>query len=65
MDVNTYIYKVRLEFINGSRYLMDYNNMINVFNAIDEDGDKLCTFKNILVHRNQGISYELQILCDT
>ena len=39
--------------------------MIDVFNAIYEDGYQLCTFKNILVHMNQGISYELQILCDT
>ena len=39
--------------------------MINVFNDIDEDGEQLCTFKNILGHRNQGRSYELQILCDT
>ena len=39
--------------------------MVNVFNAIYEYGDQLCTFKNILVHSNQGISYDLQILCDT
>ena len=51
-DVNTDIYKLTLEFINGSKYLMDYNNMINVFNAIGEHGDQICTFKNILVHRN-------------
>ena len=39
--------------------------MINVFNDRDEDGEQLCTFKNIPVHRNQGRSYELHILCDT
>ena len=39
--------------------------MINVFNVIDEFGDQLRTFKNIILHSNQGISYELQILCDT
>ena len=44
---------------------MDYNNMINVFNDRDEDGEQIFTFNNILVHSNQGISYEPQILCDT
>ena len=44
---------------------MDYNNMINVFNVRDEDVYQLCTFKNILGHRNKGRSYELQILCYT
>ena len=44
---------------------MDYNNTTNVFNARDEDGDQICTFKEILGNKNQGGSYELQILCDT
>ena len=39
--------------------------MINVFNARNEDGNQLCTFKNIPGNRNQGRSYEIQILCDT
>ena len=39
--------------------------MINVFNAVNEDGNQLCTFKNIPGNRNQGRSYEIQILCDT
>ena len=44
---------------------MDYINIINFFNARDEDYDQTCTLKEILGHSNQGISYELQILCDT
>ena len=40
---------------------MDYNNIINAFNARDKYGDQICTLKYILGHRNQGISYELQM----
>ena len=43
---------------------MDYNNIINFFNYRYEYDDHICTLKDILRHRNQGISYELQILCD-
>ena len=43
---------------------MNYNNTINVFNARHEDGYQICTFKDLLGHRDQGRSYELQILCD-
>ena len=44
---------------------MDYSNIINFFNARDEYDDQICTLKNILGHRNQGVSYEPQILCGT
>ena len=37
MDVNNEFDNVTLYFINGSRELVDYNNMINVFNSRDED----------------------------
>ena len=39
MDVNNEFENVNLYFINGSRELVDYNNMINVFNSRDEDDD--------------------------
>ena len=38
--------------------------MVNVINDEDEDGKNLWTFKEILGHRNQGRSYEPQILWD-
>ena len=65
VDVDTDLDKVTLEFMNGSKELLDYHEMINVFNAGDKDGDQLWTFKEILAHRKQGRDYELQILRDT
>ena len=62
VDVNTDLDNVTLEFMNGSKELLDYHEMINVFNACDKDGDQLWTFKEILTHRKQGRGYKLQIL---
>ena len=41
VDVDTDLDKLTLEFINGSKALLDYHEMINVFNAQDKDGDQL------------------------
>ena len=38
-----------LEYITGDRDLIDYNQLINFFNAQDEDGDRLWSFKDIKI----------------
>ena len=44
---------------------MDWNYMINVFNARYKYGDEIWDFNDILGHMNQGRYYELQIIWDT
>ena len=50
-----------LEYITGDRDLIDYNQLINSFNAQDEDGDRLWSFKGIKDHRKKGRGYEVLV----
>ena len=55
-----------IEFVNGGEDLMNYNDLINIFNAHDQDGEKLWTYDKILDHRRvKGEQYEVKVLWDT
>ena len=56
--------KVTLQFLNGSKSLMEYNDLINIINAQDEDGDGLQSFKQILEHRKKNRKWEVKVSWD-
>ena len=65
-DVNTDDGILELTYASdNSLEMLDYNTFINTFNAKDEDGDELWSFKEILDHRMKCGKWELEILWDT
>ena len=42
---------------------MEYNDLINIINAQDEDGDRLQSFKQILEHRKKNRKWEVKVSC--
>ena len=53
-----------VEYLSGQTILMEYNELINILNAAEEDGDGLWTFKSIDGHRKQGRSWEVLVNWD-
>ena len=64
-DVNDDFSKVTQEFMNGSTELLEYNDLINIINAQNDDGDGLSSFKQILNHRKMGRKWEVRVFWDT
>ena len=56
--------KVTLKFLNGSKSLMQYDDLISIINSQDEDGDGLQSFKTILDHRKRNRKWEVKIAWD-
>jgi len=44
---------------------MSYNELVNIYNSKDEDGDGLWIFKDITDHRKAGRDWEVKVLWDT
>ena len=40
-----------VEFVNGGEEQINYNELINYFNAKEEDGEKLWTYEKIIDHK--------------
>ena len=58
--------KVLIEFVNGGEELMNYNDLINYYNAKYDEGEHLWTFDKILDHRKvKGGQYEVRVHWDT
>ena len=58
--------KFIVEFLNGGEELINYNDLINIYNAKDEDGTALWSFDKILDHRQtKKGKWEVKILWDT
>ena len=53
--------QVTLEFHNRSKEVMDYNDLINIINAQQEDGDQLWSFKAIKGHRKRNKKWEVLV----
>ena len=57
--------QVEVEYLNGSRELVEYNEIINQLNAREEDGDGIWSFKKILNHRPlKGKRNQWEVLVD-
>ena len=55
-----------IEFVNGGEELMNYNDLINHYNAKYDEGSHLWTFEKILDHRKvKGGKYEVRVKWDT
>jgi len=55
-----------IEFMNGTRELRTYNDLINQYNARTEDGADFWTFDEIIGHRKTKTrGYEMQVRWDT
>ena len=63
-NVDADVDKVTLTFMNGSEELLEYNDLINLINARDEDGDNLHSFNAILDHRRKSRKWEVQVQWD-
>ena len=58
--------KFLVEFVNGGEELMHYNDLINHYNAKEDDGNHFWTYDKILDHRKvNGGKYEVKVLWDT
>mgnify|MGYP002062736192 FL=1 len=58
--------KFLVEFVNGGEELMNYNDLINYYNAKYDEGEHLWTFDKILDHRKvKGGQYEVRVHWDT
>ena len=58
--------KFLVEFVNGGEELMNYNDLINIYNAKDDDAEKLWAYDKILDHRKaKGGKWEVKVLWDT
>ena len=53
--------QVTLEFHNGSKEVMEYNDLINIINAQSEDGNQLWSFKGIKGHRKRNKKWEVLV----
>ena len=56
---------VNLEYNTGHQDIITYNELVNIINAPNEDGDKLWSFKSISGHRKVGSKWEVQVDWDT
>ena len=53
--------QVTLEFLHGSKETMEYNDLINLINKHEEDGDQLWSFKGIKSHRKRNKKWEVLV----
>ena len=53
--------QVTLEFLQGSKECMAYNDLINIINAQAEDGNQLWSFKGIKGHRKKNKKWEVLV----
>ena len=56
--------KVTLQFLNRSKALVEYNDLINIINEQDEDSNGLQSFKQILDHRKTNRNWEVKVAWD-
>ena len=61
IEVNTDIDTVTLEYLSGHQDVIEYNELINIINALEDDGDGIWTFKGILGHRKKGSKWEVLV----
>ena len=57
--------KFLVELVNGGEILMTYNDLINITNACNDDGERLWTYEKISGHRRKGGKWEVQVHWDT
>ena len=58
--------KFLVEFVNGGEELMAYNDLVNAYNAREEEGIDLWTYDKILDHRkSKKGQWQVKILWDT
>jgi hypothetical protein len=58
--------KFLVELVNGGEVLMNYNDLINITNACEDDDEKLWTYEKITGHRQiKGVKWEVKVLWDT
>jgi len=50
-DLQPVHHKAVIELMDGSQHLIDYHLLMEKFNALDDNGDKICTFSSFLDHR--------------
>ena len=53
--------QVTLEFHAGNKEIMEYNDLINIINVQQEDGDQLWSFKAIKGHRKRNKKWEVLV----
>ena len=53
--------EVTLEFLTGKDDTISYNDLTNIINAQEEDGDRFYSFKAILDHRKKGNKWEVLV----
>ena len=56
IDANTDIDLVTLEYLSGHQDVIEYNELINIINALEDVGDGIWTFKRILGHKKKGVN---------
>ena len=55
-----------IEFVNGGEELMTYNDLVNAYNARDEEGAQLWTYEEITDHRQtKKGEWQVKVLWDT
>ena len=52
---------VVIEYLTGQQDIIEYNDLINIINAHEEDGDQIWSFKSILDHRKKGSKWEVLV----
>ena len=57
--------KFIIEFLNGGRELMTYNDLINHYDQVNEENAEMYAFKKITGHRKEGRSWQVKVLWDT
>ena len=53
--------QVTVEFHNGGKEVMEYNDLINIINAQEEDGDQIWSFKAIKGYRKRNKRWEVLV----
>ena len=55
---------IKLEYLTGQTELIEYNELINIINANQEDGDVNWSFKDIQGHRKRSKKWEVLVNWD-
>ena len=55
--------KFMVKYVNGGEKLMNYTDLINIFNSINEDGAKMLNFEDIAGHKKlPGDHWKVNVL---
>ena len=61
VDCDNASQQVTLELLHGDKETMEYNDLINLINKHNEDGDQLWSFKGIKGHRKKNKKWEVLV----